>query len=232
MKDIGHKQEDNFYFLLAGLAIFLVTGPILSEMVTGGWMILAELHFSLLMIIGVWSLQSSRSRFRLGIVLLGISLAGTIASLIFDSSLYVWLTIPARLIFLALSAVVILEQILSYGKVSLNKLVGTVCVYLVLAIFWALLCLTLEMLMPGSFAGLEHYDDELWLWRLLYYSFVTLTTLGYGDITPANAYSETLAWLEAVVGQFYIAILVASLVAMYIASNSTTGALKAKGSND
>ena len=55
----------------------------------------------------------------------------------------------------------------------------------------------------------------------MWWGFTTRTTVGYGDITPANAFSETLAWLEAIVGQFYIAILVASLVGMYIAGQSS-----------
>ncbi len=88
-----------------------------------------------------------------------------------------------------------------------------------LGTFWALLCLVLEMAVPGSYSGLERYDEEFWLWRLIYYSFITLTTIGYGDITPANAFSETLAWIEGLIGQSYIAILVASLVGMYIAGH-------------
>ncbi len=159
----------------------------------------------------------------LGLALVAISLLGTAANLIFQSELFLWLIIPSRLLFLGLTAVVVLEQVMQRGKVNLNKIVGAVCVYLILGTFWALLCLALEMAVPGSYAGLERYDEELWLWRLIYYSFVTLTTIGYGDITPANAFSETLAWIEGLIGQFYIAILVASLVGMYIAEHSHLG---------
>jgi len=102
------------------------------------------------------------------------------------------------------------------------------CVYLILGVFGAVLYFLLETVLPGSFAGLDDYDENLWFWRLLYFSFVTLSTLGYGDITPANAFSESMAYLEAIVGQFYIAVLVASLVGMYIAARenpqASTGA--------
>jgi hypothetical protein len=53
-------------------------------------------------------------------------------------------------------------------------------------------------------------------WRLLYFSFVTLTTLGYGDVLPLTLYAETLVTLEAVLGQFYLAVLVAGLISAYL----------------
>jgi peptidoglycan/LPS O-acetylase OafA/YrhL len=221
MKKLKLDEEDNFFYLLGGLAILLVTGPVLSELFKDSWRVAVELAFSLLLIVGVWSLQSSRQRFILGLALVAISLLGTTANLIFKNELFLWLIIPSRLLFLGLATFAVLEQVLQRGEVSLNKIVGAVCVYLMLGTFWALLCLVLEMTVPGSYAGLERYDEEFWVWRLIYYSFVTLTTVGYGDITPANAFSETLAWLEALVGQFYIAILVASLVGMYIAGQTS-----------
>ena len=128
MKDLKLDEEGNFFYLLAGLAILLVTGPVLSELFEGGWTIAVELSFSLLLIVGVWSLQSSRQRFILGLVLMAISLLGTTANLIFESELFLWLTIPSRLLFLGLASLVVLEQILLRGKVSLNKIVGAVYV--------------------------------------------------------------------------------------------------------
>ena len=76
----------------------------------------------------------------------------------------------------------------------------------------SLLALGLE----GRFHGVSGGNlDELWL-RLTYFSFVTLTTLGYGGISPVAPIAETLAYLEALVGQLYIAILVAALVGAYM----------------
>jgi voltage-gated potassium channel Kch len=54
----------------------------------------------------------------------------------------------------------------------------------------------------------------------MYFSFVTLTTLGYGDITPINAFARTLAYLEAAAGQIYLTVLIASLVGMHITRRS------------
>jgi len=60
---------------------------------------------------------------------------------------------------------------------------------------------------------MSHYND------LIYYSFVTLTTVGYGDITPANSLTKSLTILEAIIGQLYLTVLVALLVGKYVSES-------------
>jgi uncharacterized membrane protein len=74
-----------------------------------------------------------------------------------------------------------------------------------------------DVVSPGSFAGLSPQDGRGWDSAWLYFSFVTMTTLGYGDISPVTATARALAYSQAVFGQFYIAVLVAGLVGAYIA---------------
>lgn len=69
---------------------------------------------------------------------------------------------------------------------------------------------------PSSFSGVEQQQGHALSWRFLYFSFVTLTTLGYGDVLPLNIYAQTLTVMETVIGQFYLAILVAALVGAYL----------------
>jgi hypothetical protein len=99
---------------------------------------------------------------------------------------------------------------------NVNRLVGAICVFLLLGILWAFAYSMLEIAVPGSFSGLapghDPRSDSSWI----YFSFVTLTTLGYGDITPESAVARTLAYIQAVVGLFYMAVLVAGLVSAYI----------------
>jgi hypothetical protein len=109
------------------------------------------------------------------------------------------------------------------GAITLDRLVGAVCIYLLLGVVWTLLFALLELVAPGSFhyAGRQAGDP---IEHLLYYSFVTLTTLGYGDVAPVHAVARTLAYLEAVVGQLYIALLIASLVGRYLAAGGFAAA--------
>ena len=74
------------------------------------------------------------------------------------------------------------------------------------------------MAIPDSFNGLSSTNIGTQLPELVYYSFVTITTLGYGDLTPVKPLARTVAFLEGFVGQFYVAVLVAWLVGMYLSS--------------
>ena len=103
------------------------------------------------------------------------------------------------------------------GIVDRNKIVGSICIYLLMGMLWAFAYLIVEAFLPGSMKGLE---QDLWQENtsaLIYYSIVTLTTLGYGDISPAQPITQFLAYMEAVTGVFYMAILVASLIGIRLA---------------
>jgi hypothetical protein len=84
--------------------------------------------------------------------------------------------------------------------------------YLLLGLVWGVIYATIEMHAPGSFAGTLRLDERLSDW--VYYSFVTLTTVGYGDITPLSMAARAVAMLEALVGQLYPAIIIARLVSL------------------
>jgi hypothetical protein len=103
------------------------------------------------------------------------------------------------------------------GRESGDALVAAVCGYLLLGIIWSLLYSAIETAAPGSFrvhapetgtSTLQSADRS----DLGYFSFVTLSTVGYGDVTPTTRVARTLAWLEAVAGQIYLAVIVAGLV--------------------
>ena len=91
------------------------------------------------------------------------------------------------------------------------------CGYLLLGIIWSLLYSAVETALPGSFSAPAPGIDNIVAGRadrgaLSYYSFITLATVGYGDVAPITPLARTLAWMEAIAGQFYLAILVAGLV--------------------
>ena len=102
---------------------------------------------------------------------------------------------------------------------SWDALLGAVCGYLLLGIIWTVLYRAVETASPGSFsvpaqqAGRSSGVDRA---TLGYYSFITLATVGYGDVAPITPIARTLAWTEAVAGQFYLAVLVAGLVGVKV----------------
>lgn len=118
--------------------------------------------------------------------------------------------------FLAFSFLGILRAIFA-RDVPADAILGAVCGYLLLGIIWTVLYSAVETASPGSFNMPSRGDAEIMNacpdpGVLSYYSFITLATVGYGDITPATPLARTLAWMEAVAGQFYLAVLVAGLV--------------------
>lgn len=121
-------------------------------------------------------------------------------------------------VFYAFTASVFLQHILFSHAVRVRRetLYESVCVYLLLGLFWGTLYSFLEHLSPGSFhLDPSLHDGHLGWSDFLYHSFVTLTTLGYGDLVPVAPMARSLTLLEAVVGVFYVTALVARLVSIY-----------------
>ena len=124
--------------------------------------------------------------------------------------------------FMGFAVVVILANVLKQKLVTADEVLGAVCGYLLAATFWGNLYALTDVLLPGSFSMSPAFAEDLRTWDgrvsiFDYFSLVTLTTMGYGDITPVRAPATTLALLEAVFGQFYIAVLVAQLVGLRLA---------------
>jgi hypothetical protein len=112
---------------------------------------------------------------------------------------------------------VIARAVFASGRVTLHRVQGAIVLYLNFALFFFVLYRMLEVLLPNTFVGLptvgsEHASGA----ALLYFSFTTLTTAGYGDITPLHPLVRGLANLESVIGQLYPATLLARLVSLEI----------------
>ena len=134
-----------------------------------------------------------------------------------------------RVLFPAFAVAVILRNIFAEKTIAGDQVLGAVCGYLLAGAAWAHIFVLAEILAPGSFSvGSElakgfsgwHGRDALFY----YFSLVTLTTMGYGDVTPVRAPATVLVTFEAIFAQFYLAVVVAQLVAMRLAQ-----ALEAKG---
>ena len=109
---------------------------------------------------------------------------------------------------------VLMSEVLSTGAVTPNRLQGAIAVYLLFGVGWAHAYHLAELAHPGSFNYVGGHMSTVSDWA--YFSFVTLSTVGYGDITPVHPIARTLAMGEALTGQLYLAVLIARLVAMEV----------------
>ena len=133
-----------------------------------------------------------------------------------------------EVLFLLGASVLIVKSLFSAPTLRFDSILGAVCGYLFLGLAWAVLYSLIEGFRPGSFeigpklvTGGEPARPLPHV--LTYYSFVTLTTVGYGDISPVSPATRTLAWIEAITGQFYLAVIVAGLVSVLAARGQREG---------
>lgn len=123
----------------------------------------------------------------------------------------------SAIVFMGFAAFIIsllIRRIVSAEQVNFEVVCASPSVYLLIAIFWAVSYNAIEHLAPGSFVTTQS-DAQLDIAGFLYFSLTTITTLGYGDITPARPTAGIWTTLEAATGVFFMAILVARLVSLY-----------------
>jgi len=209
-------QKKNFSWLLSALLVFLVIVPVAEDLGVISARLMRVIMFTWLFVFGVWSLRGFGRFFHVGI---SFTLVGTALSVIAANTTtvgYFYASFAALYGFMLIVIWCTGKQVILGKDISANRVVGAISLYLLLGAIWAVTYAVLEMLLPGSFTGFSEPIRQGWSSEWLYFSFVTMTTLGYGDLTPLSATAQTLAYMQAVFGQFYIAILVAGLVSGYI----------------
>ena len=206
--------------LLAALMLLLLLLPFVAASPFG------VPRFRLLVIVvliaGVYAVSQRRS-------LMITALAFAVPALVADwvahftgSSLAVSLNLALSAAFMGFVASAVLLSVLQQDRVTTDTILGGICVYLLVGMVFVLLFSWLEHASPGSFLVESERMTELFpsaperFSPLIYFSFVTLTTLGYGDVHPAGELAQMLCVGEAVVGQMYLTILVARLVGLHI----------------
>ena len=215
-------RQVNFVYLLAGLLVTLLAGPIINEFTDQSAGLIVQIAFSATLIVGIWSFIDSRGWFRIGVMLAALELVITVFSALWPTPFLELAALLVALVFCSLSLVFALSNVLRGTRMDANRMTGAICVYLLLGIALGVLNMFVYLLVPGSFTGLPIGPDSEQGMNLIYYTFVTMTTLGYGDISPVGPLARALAYMVAVAGQFYIAILVGMMVGLYLSQNRSS----------
>jgi hypothetical protein len=118
----------------------------------------------------------------------------------------------STLLSLVLLLVIVVAQTFRSGPITVHRILGGVAAYILLGVIWAEAYALVAMLYPGAFQGPVHLEDGARAW--LYFSYVTLATVGYGDVLPVHPLARSLAMLEAVTGSLFLTILLARLVTL------------------
>jgi voltage-gated potassium channel len=212
-------ERDNFVWLLLALVFLLFSGAMFAQYESVQGQRLVNISLMITLLIAVWSLEQNQKRwmnFKMGATLI-------IAALMIGDSLLAdnrlaFAQLAIAFCFLSLTTYQAWRQVMFTGAIDGNKIVGAICIYILLAVVWAFGYLLIKEIFPTSFNGLEHHLWQHNMQEMIYYSMVTLTTLGYGDITPNEPLARFMAYMESITGIFYTTVLVASLIGVRLAS--------------
>ena len=215
-------RRDNFIWLLGALIFLLFSGALFAqyEFEQGQRLVNITLMFTL--VVAIWAMETKGAKWANwkigGTLIVAVLMIGD--SILEDNRLAVY-QLAVSFVFLSLTVYQAWAQVMFTGRVDGNKIIGAICIYFLLGIVWAFGYLLVEQLYPGSINGLEHEEWQANLEDMIYYSLVTLTTLGYGDITPTQPIARFMAYMESVTGIFYTTVLVASLIGIRLAGVDT-----------
>ncbi|KIX15252.1 potassium channel family protein [Dethiosulfatarculus sandiegensis] len=220
--------------LLFSLLFYFFCYPLVNQVFPGITYIF-DFFFLVIFVTAAYSIINTKSRFWLALALLVMGIISHTYAIHlgrFDAE-----TIAASMFlgFLLLIAGSLLKEVISRNRVTFNVICGALNVFLLMGIIWGLIYLLIEFTWPGSFKLPErasaHIIDSSRYSELFYFSYVTITTLGYGDITPLSNPARSMALLEAVLGQFYMVVLVARLVGLHAKSSDSDKTAPEKPNN-
>lgn len=220
-------REWRYLLLLGALLALLVIQPIASTFGVMESLFDALLAVVLLVLVLILAQEGP---WRVVACILGVSAAALSVGGRFLSSSAQSMSVTSghalgALFFVAVAGRIV-QSLFTSRRLSVDSVFGAICGYLLLGVAWALTYASIYAADPESFQygdlirpHMERPDYSRNMF--IYYSFVTLTTVGYGDVTPLSIPARTLAWIEALTGQLYLAVLIAGLMSALVAKNTS-----------
>ena len=203
--------------MLALLLILVVFSFILPAVVPLGtpWRLATDVSLTLIVVAGIVAIADRRrlavALGVVGVLVVAVRWSEWIAPTGLHPSVRDLLTLCA----LTMLAFAVGMNVFGSGRALRDRIFGAIVLYLLLGLIWALVYAVVDVFAPGAFAGRSETGEDTTDW--VYFSFVTLTTVGYGDIVPVSRIVRSLCILEALVGQLYPAVIIARLVSLEFA---------------
>lgn len=219
---IGKHEIGRFRFLLISLMMLIGLRPLLDEWIEGRILanVFTDIFFAFALMSGLHAIRGQPGQLRISLLLaIAIIFLGSLHYIVQIKRLD-QLQLLLSAIFLVQMLVMIWVHIVKENEVTIELVMAAACAYILLGLVWAYAYFFLEIFHPNSFKASEQLGDDLW--DFYYYSFVTLTTMGYGDILSVTRSARALSILEAITGQLYLAIMISWLVGIH-ASQSKNG---------
>ncbi len=212
-----HSSKERLFILLCLIVGLLVLVPILNRFVAAR--IFLDIFLTAIAISMVYIISHKKVQVIAGLFLAIVMLASLWLQYSYQNKGIAAIGMIAGVLFIAVVITGIMVFVLKSEEVNREIIYAAMLLYLLAALMWAFVYTFLELIDPASF-NIDLSRPEGYLLVFQYYSFVTITTLGYGDVTPVTEVAKAFAVLEAVVGQLYLVVAVAWLVGMHVSSKS------------
>jgi hypothetical protein len=208
--------KSRFQFLLAFLLLLLTVVPFLKISA------LADIVVTILFFVALMAFTEKRVLLYVFMILVVAAHGCGWGAYWTGSQVLIVVSKLLDIAFILIASGFILKIVFRAREITVETIAGAICVYLFIGIFWADVYALVEIANPGSFSLLKDGAQETMqvvtqrASQFNYFSFVTLSTLGYGDITPLTRPAQGLATMEAILGQLFLAVLIARLVGQVI----------------
>ena len=209
--------------LLMTLLLLIVVSPFVQHYRGVRWLL--AVFVTLVLLAAIRTVANQARQYHIALMLGVLAMVSQFAAMIMHPGWLESVRYISMMSFLFWVCGLLLRDIIVRSQnVTLELIFGAINIYLMVGLAFAFMFGLIEHLQPGSFTGLaEQMNAPDSILNFIYFSFITLTTLGYGDITPLSPYATTASYSEAIFGQLYLAILVARLVGLYIARRGEPG---------
>ena len=211
------RSKERFLILICLILGMIVLVPILKEF--AALRIFLDIFITAIYISMVYTVSHKKRHIYIGALLAMVMLISLWLQYFHQNNLVFAIGRISGILFFIMVITNILTLIFKSEDVTIEVIYAAILVYLLMALMWSFVYGLLELIHSASFNVAMSLEQGSQMWSI-YYSFVTITTLGYGDITPATELASSFSILEAVVGQLYLVVVVARLVGMHVSSKS------------
>ena len=211
-----HHQSSNNYGLFLFTLVLLVTSPLYSLLFPNHPTLILRISYTLVIIFGTYAVTNSLRKLSVG-TLLGFfamsSFWGQEILTISEVELQATHGIMG-IVFFSFIGWELYFSIKDLRKINHNIVVGAIIGYLLIGIIGGQFCILLDLFIPGSFDPIA-WDQSFY--QYFYFSFISLTSVGFGDITPQTDAARSLALLISLVGQIYVTVIIALIIGKFLA---------------
>lgn len=207
---INHRNN-NFLLFTLTIISFLLVISFLPTVRIEEVKLIESLSFWIFLLISLFSLKlSKKSLYRLTACFILFVVTDVIGNHVTTNAQS--LRLVAMLVFISIIFIEVSSQIFFSREKTLNRVLGSLSLFLIIGIQWAIIYLFIETIQPNSFSGIQSEDNAIMFLNSIYFSFICITSVGFGDVLPISPVARIVVAIEGVTGLFYMAVVVSTLV--------------------